>query len=126
MLCGPGPARPAALGAGRRCAASPPDPRALLAVYLLFFVSGALGLVYEVLWIRQLTSVFGGTALATIMGEQLVVGGDIILTVQGQPVGDVADHRRVRDLLDTVPPGGEFTMTVLRLGKIVELKGRHP
>ena len=68
----------------------------------------------------------GGTALATIMGEQLVVGGDIILTVQGQPVGDVADHRRVRDLLDTVPPGGDFTMTVLRLGKIIELKGRHP
>ena len=68
----------------------------------------------------------GGAVLATIMGEQLVVGGDIILKVQGTPVGDAADHRRVRDILDTVPPGGEFSMTVLRLGQVVELKGRHP
>jgi serine protease Do len=68
----------------------------------------------------------GGTVLATIMGEQFAVGGDIILTVQGIPVGEAADHRRVRDILDSVPPGGEFTMTVLRLGKVLELKGRHP
>jgi len=68
----------------------------------------------------------GGATLATIMGEQLVVGGDIILKVQGIPVGEVTDHRRVRDILDGVPPGGEFTMTVLRLGKVMELKGRHP
>jgi len=68
----------------------------------------------------------GGAVLATIMGEQLVVGGDIILKVQGIPVGEVSDHRRVRDILDSVPPGGDFTMTVLRLGKVVELKGKHP
>jgi len=68
----------------------------------------------------------GGAALATIMGEQLVVGGDIILKVQGVDVGDVTHHRRVRDILDAVPPGGEFTMTVLRLGRVLELKGRHP
>jgi serine protease Do len=68
----------------------------------------------------------GGAALATIMGEQLVVGGDIILKVQGIPVGEVTDHRRVRDILNSVPPGGEFTMTILRLGTVLELKGRHP
>lgn len=68
----------------------------------------------------------GGAALATIMGEQLVVGGDIILKVQGLPVGDVTDHRRIRDILASVPPGAEFTMTVLRLGQVVTLKGRHP
>lgn len=68
----------------------------------------------------------GGAALATIMGEQLVVGGDIILKVQGTPVGDVTDHRRIRDILASVPPGAEFTMTVLRLGQVVTLKGRHP
>jgi len=68
----------------------------------------------------------GGAALATIMGRQLVVGGDIILKVQGIPVGDVADHRRVRDLVEALPPGREFTMTVLRLGQVIELKGRHP
>jgi serine protease Do len=68
----------------------------------------------------------GGTVMATIMGEQLVVGGDIILKVQGLPVGDLADHRRVQDILDAVPPGGSFTMTVLRLGQVIELKGLHP
>jgi serine protease Do len=68
----------------------------------------------------------GGTVLATIMGESLVVGGDIILTVQGVPVGEASDHRRVRDILQSIPPGGEFTMTVLRLGRVIELKGRHP
>jgi S1-C subfamily serine protease len=68
----------------------------------------------------------GGAVLATIMGEQLVVGGDIILKVHGVPVGDVSEHRRVRDLMDTISPGGEFTMTVLRLGQVIELKGRHP
>lgn len=68
----------------------------------------------------------GGAALATIMGEHLVVGGDIILKVQGIPVGEAADHRRVRDILESVPPGGDFTMTVLRLGQVIELKGKHP
>jgi serine protease Do len=68
----------------------------------------------------------GGTVLATIMGEEVVVGGDIILKVHGTPVGEFTDHRRVRDLLDDVPPGREFTMTVLRLGQVIELKGRHP
>jgi len=68
----------------------------------------------------------GGAVLATIMGEPLVVGGDIILKVQGIPVGEATDHRRVRDILESVPPGGEFSMTILRLGKVMELKGRHP
>jgi len=31
---------------------------------VLFFLSGALGLVYEVLWVRRLTTVFGATTLA--------------------------------------------------------------
>jgi S1-C subfamily serine protease len=68
----------------------------------------------------------GGTVLATIMGEELVVGGDIILKVQGIPVGEVTDHRRVRDIVESLPPGKEFTMTILRLGNVIELKGRHP
>ena len=60
------------------------------------------------------------------MGEQYVVGGDIILKVQGIPVSDAADHRRVRDILTDLPPGAPFTMTVLRLGQVIELTGRHP
>jgi len=68
----------------------------------------------------------GGAVSATIMGEPYVVGGDIILKVQGIPVSDAADHRRVRDILTDLPPGAQFTMTVLRLGQVIELTGRHP
>jgi S1-C subfamily serine protease len=68
----------------------------------------------------------GGTVLATIMGESLVVGGDIILTVQGIAVGEIANRRGLRDLMLRLPPGSEFTMTVLRLGQVVELRGCHP
>lgn len=68
----------------------------------------------------------GGAVLATIMGEQLVVGGDIILRVNGVVVGDLAHHARIQDLLATLPPGAPFTMTVLRLGQVIELRGTHP
>ena len=44
---------------------SPGKDRLRLALPLLFFVSGALGLVYEVLWMRWFTALFGATTLAT-------------------------------------------------------------
>lgn len=40
-------------------------PRGLLAtVFVLFFASGALALVYQVVWTRMMTHVFGSTAVA--------------------------------------------------------------
>ena len=36
-----------------------------LTILALFFLSGACGLVYEVVWMRMLTLVFGATAFAT-------------------------------------------------------------
>lgn len=36
-----------------------------LTIHVLFFLSGACGLVYEVVWMRMLTLVFGATAFAT-------------------------------------------------------------
>jgi spermidine synthase len=41
------------------------NDRLHLALPALFFVSGALGLVYEVLWMRWFTTLFGATTLAT-------------------------------------------------------------
>jgi len=38
---------------------------ARLIVVLLFFISGAAGLIYEVTWVRMLTTVFGNTVYAT-------------------------------------------------------------
>ncbi len=49
-------------------AGRPPAP--LLPLLILFFLSGASGLLYEVLWMRRLTLVFGATQLAisTVLG----------------------------------------------------------
>ncbi|UCC49730.1 MAG: fused MFS/spermidine synthase, partial [Gemmatimonadota bacterium] len=41
------------------------EGRVRLTILVLFFLSGACGLVYEVVWMRMLTLVFGATAFAT-------------------------------------------------------------
>ncbi|HSB79237.1 MAG TPA: fused MFS/spermidine synthase [Candidatus Methylomirabilis sp.] len=43
--------------------------RLLPCVYVLFFLSGATGLIYEVVWARMLTQIFGNTthAIATVL-----------------------------------------------------------
>ena len=52
----------------------------------------------------------GGAVLATIKGEPFVVGGDIILRVQGVRVDEATDRARIREILNGVPPGGEIRM----------------
>jgi spermidine synthase len=44
-------------------------------VFVLFFASGAAGLVYQVLWLRQLTLIFGATAYATSAILSTFMGG---------------------------------------------------
>ena len=62
--------------------------RALLA---LFFLSGACGLVYEVVWMRLLTLVFGATALAT---SAILASFFIGLALGSWQFGRVADRSR--------------------------------
>src|SRR5256712_7750084 len=47
----------------------------------------------------------GGAVLATIMGEQLVVGGGINLKVQGIPVGEATHHPRGPEIPHNRAPG---------------------
>ena len=67
----------------------------------------------------------GGTILATIGGEQIVLGGDIMLSVEGIPAG-AANIIKIRDLLATKAPGSPFKATVLRAGRVLELTGLLP
>ena len=67
----------------------------------------------------------GGTILATIGGEQIVLGGDILLSVEGIQAG-AANVAKIRDLLATKAPGSPFKATVLRAGKVLEMTGRLP
>ena len=58
-------------------------------VYLLFFLSGAAALVYQVVWVRSLTLIFGGTHLAVTAVLAIFMAG---LALGGYVIGRVADR----------------------------------
>ena len=47
----------------------------LILVYTIFFLSGAAALMYEVLWVRSLSLIFGGTHLAVTTVLAVFMGG---------------------------------------------------
>jgi len=55
-----------------------------------------------------------------------VLGGDIILAVEGIQAGSAANMAAIRDLLGSKAPGTPFKATVLRSGRTIELTGRVP
>jgi spermidine synthase len=67
------------------------SPALLGAIYLLFFLSGATALVYQIVWVRSLTLVFGGSHLAVTVVLSIFMAG---LAVGGYVVGRYADHVR--------------------------------
>jgi len=58
-------------------------------ILLLFFLSGALALVYEVVWARMMTHVFGSTALAVGTVLAAYMSG---MAVGAWRIGKRADH----------------------------------
>jgi serine protease Do len=68
----------------------------------------------------------GGNKVVTIDGQQIVLGGDIILMVEGIPADSAANMAKVRDLLAGLKSGTPLKATVLRAGKVVELTGVVP
>jgi len=68
----------------------------------------------------------GGNRTATIDGQTLVVGGDILLAVDGIPTGNLADYNRMREHLQRLAPGVPITVTVLRAGRVLNLVGKAP
>jgi serine protease Do len=68
----------------------------------------------------------GGTKVAVIGGEKIVVGGDIILGVQGIPVNDLSSYERIRAALMGVKSGSTVTVTILRAGEVIDLQRRTP
>jgi S1-C subfamily serine protease len=63
----------------------------------------------------------GGTVRATIEGENLVLGGDIILEVQGIPLG-IENYQEIREMVSRLDPGNLVRVKVLRGGEQLELK----
>ena len=68
----------------------------------------------------------GGSLRATIAGETMTVGGDVILEVQGLPITGRSSYEAIQARLSQLHPGMPITITVLRGGSRVELVGRLP
>ena len=68
----------------------------------------------------------GGTRRETVADQDVMIGGDIILEAQGIPVTAPGDLPRIREVLSKIAVGQEVRMTVLRSGRVVELKGQRP
>ena len=59
--------------------------------------------------------------MGIVDGRPVVVGGDIVLSVQGIAVTSNEDMVRVLKSLETLRPGEDLRVTVLRDGKVQEL-----
>jgi len=63
----------------------------------------------------------GGDRLGIVEGQQIVVGGDILLSVQDIPLNSNADMVKVLKRLETLKPGDELRVNILRDEKVVPL-----
>ena len=64
-----------------------------------------------------------GTVRATIGDDDLIVGGDIILAVQGVSLADPGGYSLVRRKVRELTPGEPIVVTVLRAGRTLDLVG---
>jgi len=65
----------------------------------------------------------GATMMVNLGGDQVPLGGDILLTVEGIKA-EAANLAKIRDSLSSKQPGSPYKVTVLRAGKVLELTGR--
>ncbi|MGH7390922.1 MAG: S1C family serine protease [Candidatus Rokuibacteriota bacterium] len=63
----------------------------------------------------------GGDRIGIVEGQQIVVGGDVLLAVQGITFASGADRDKVVKALETLQLGQDLRVTVFRDEKIVEL-----
>ena len=63
----------------------------------------------------------GGQAKIKLLSQNLWIGGDIILEIQNTVCETSHDFCTIRDTINTMKPGDEVSMKVLRGGETVEL-----
>jgi serine protease Do len=63
----------------------------------------------------------GGDRVAIVEGQELIVGGDILLSVQGLRFANAEDRAEVLKALETLKAGDDLRVTILRDDKVVEL-----
>ena len=95
----------------------------------IFNIPGGSGLLLSVVpkgspaWDMGLQ---GGDRIATIGGREIVVRGDIVLTMAGIVVRSEADIPRIREKIGAMATGELFKASVLRAGEVIELTGKAP
>jgi serine protease Do len=68
----------------------------------------------------------GGDRVAIVEGQELIVGGDILLSVQGLRFANAEDRAKVLKALEILKAGDDFRVTVLRDDNVVELTTKFP
>jgi S1-C subfamily serine protease len=63
----------------------------------------------------------GGDRIGIVEGQKIVVGGDVLLAVQGIPVANNEDMIKVLQSLETIKPGQDLRVKILRDKKVQEL-----
>jgi S1-C subfamily serine protease len=65
----------------------------------------------------------GSSMLVNIGGQEVPLGGDIILAVEGIPAA-APNLVKIREALNRLPSGAPFKVTVLRAGQVLDLTGK--
>ena len=95
----------------------------------IFNVPGGSGLLMSVVpmgspaWDMGLA---GGDRVAVIGWQELVVRGDIVLSMADIPIKSEADIPKIREKVGAMSTGQPFKASVLRAGKVIELTGKAP
>jgi S1-C subfamily serine protease len=67
----------------------------------------------------------GGKMIARIDGQDVPLGGDIIMSVHGMAMTS-QNMAKIRETLARLPSGTPFKLSVLRAGQVLELTGKAP
>ena len=70
--------------------------------------------------------ILGGDRIATIRGQDIVVRGDVILSMAGIPIKSEADIPKIREKIGAMSTGDAFKASILRAGEVIELTGKAP
>ncbi len=67
----------------------------------------------------------GATQVVTISGQEVPLGGDILLSVEGIPMR-ASNIPKIRDQMNQMQSGKPYKITILRAGQVLELTGQVP
>ena len=65
------------------------------------------------------------TQIVSISGQEVPLGGDIILSVEGIPAAAV-NAGKIRDTMNKLPASSPYKVSILRAGQVIELTGKVP